>query len=351
VEVNWLYDDLPPHRGMFFKYPLLIWKVVRMERAHGRVDRIKNQGLKRKLSEIIRALAVARNLERIIDKYKNIGTEITYYSYWFFNWALVLSLLKHQSKIKKFVSRTHFGDLYTKPNTKMVLTAYKLLQVDSLVAVSQHGVDYMHNRYPYFKEKIELSYLGVPYCGQGPLPLPDEIFTMVSCSSVVPRKRVDKIIDSISLLEFPVKWIHFGTGKDLEMCKERASEKIVGQKHFEFKGFQSNSAIVDFYRTNAVHLFITLSELEGLPVSLMEAASFGIPLLGTRVFGIPEVCEMNNGVLVEKDDEPEHIANQITQIWKMGINNRMRAASLDVYEKKFKDTRNYIEFYKLYLEV
>ena len=42
---------------------------------------------------------------------------------------------------------------------------------------------------------------------------------------------------------------------------------------------------------------------EGLPISLVEAASWGLPIISTRVGGIPEICRDGiNGFLVEEKD-------------------------------------------------
>ena len=37
-------------------------------------------------------------------------------------------------------------------------------------------------------------------------------FVMVSCSSIVNLKRIDRIVELLSLLRIKVKWYHFGEG-------------------------------------------------------------------------------------------------------------------------------------------
>ena len=44
-----------------------------------------------------------------------------------------------------------------------------------------------------------------------------------------------------------------------------------------------------------VDLFLTVSANEGIPVSIMEAQSFGIPVIATDVGGISEIVNNVNG--------------------------------------------------------
>jgi glycosyltransferase involved in cell wall biosynthesis len=55
-------------------------------------------------------------------------------------------------------------------------------------------------------------------------------------------------------------------------------------------------------------MFISLSAAEGLPVSVMEAISFGIPVVAAAVSGVPEIVTPDTGVLVEVHDRPDAAA-------------------------------------------
>ena len=47
---------------------------------------------------------------------------------------------------------------------------------------------------------------------------------------------------------------------------------------------------------------MNVSESEGIPVSIMEASSFGIPVIATNVGGVGEIVENGyNGLLLNKD--------------------------------------------------
>lgn len=46
-----------------------------------------------------------------------------------------------------------------------------------------------------------------------------------------------------------------------------------------------NQLVYDFYRNNDVDVFVNLSESEGIPVSIIETISFGVPVVATDVGG------------------------------------------------------------------
>ena len=59
-------------------------------------------------------------------------------------------------------------------------------------------------------------------------------------------------------------------------------------------------------KLNSADVFILPSYAEGLPISILEAMSYGLPIISTRVGGIPEVVsDMRNGFLVTPGDKDE----------------------------------------------
>ena len=66
----------------------------------------------------------------------------------------------------------------------------------------------------------------------------------------------------------------------------------------EYKGWVSGNEKDQLIKNADV--FILPSYFEGLPISILEAMSFGKPIISTRVGGIPEVVETGvNGILVD----------------------------------------------------
>ena len=104
---------------------------------------------------------------------------------------------------------------------------------------------------------------------------------------------------------------------------------------------------MEFYRTKPVDLFVNTSSLEGLPVSIMEACSFGIPVVATDVGGTKEIVrDGKNGFLLGADFKPETLANDIERICRMTgkERNAMRTASRKIWEENFNAAGNYERF-------
>lgn len=85
-------------------------------------------------------------------------------------------------------------------------------------------------------------------------------------------------------------------GKDLEeMCRSMGLSA-----HVSFEGAIDNSRVDDYLRQ--ANIFILMSYEEGLPISIIEAMRTKLPVIASRVGGIPEqVMEGENGFLLEPD--------------------------------------------------
>ena len=97
----------------------------------------------------------------------------------------------------------------------------------------------------------------------------------------------------------------------------------------------------------AFDAYVCSSVKEGLPYSIMEAMAAGLPVIATKVGGIPELIEENvNGLLVEPRN-PDKLAEKIITVLKgKDLADRLSAQSKDKVEKYFnlarviKDTEN-----------
>lgn len=74
------------------------------------------------------------------------------------------------------------------------------------------------------------------------------------------------------------------------------------------------------------NVYILPSYVEGLPISILEAMNYGLPVISTRVGGIPEILFDNiNGFLVTPGDKLaikkaiDYFIDQPTEILKMGL--------------------------------
>ena len=108
----------------------------------------------------------------------------------------------------------------------------------------------------------------------------------------------------------------------------------------------SNEKILDFYAEQFVDLFINLSDSEGIPVSIMEALSAGIPVLATNVGGTGECVGQENGFLVEKITPVEEIASVVYNYFVSNAECiiRKRTIAYEFWKGNYEAGKNYTSF-------
>ena len=285
------------------------------------------------------------------DKLKNILTQqsiniqpITLYSYWFNDWASMLAIVKQMGMREKLISRTHGFDFDEQQQGRGYhpFRYVELPKFDKVFQVSKYGQNYISKRFPRAKN-IEVSKLGVTEKGTNPISK-DKLCQIVSCSNFVPLKRVHLIVEILSQLSIPFHWTHFGAGKGMKEVEGKA-EKLLNKDSFTFKGYVANKELIQWYKTNSVDLFVNVSNLEGLPVSLMEAISFGIPVVGCNICGVPEIVTKQTGILLEVDFNPKQAASILEYFLESNArNSSFRKGVKDFWKENFDADKNYMDF-------
>jgi glycosyltransferase involved in cell wall biosynthesis len=275
------------------------------------------------------------------------GEKILLYTYWFDHITLGLGKLKPGYPNQVLVSRGHSFDIYAERHRPAYIPfrSETFAGVARLMLASENARSYLLNRYPENQAKLEVFPLGTPDPPGENQPSEDGTVRIVSCSRLVPVKRVDLIIRSLISLatdhpDRPFEWYHFGDGP-LMSSLARMLDGLPGNIHMEMCGHLPNEAVMDFYQTHPVDLFINLSRSEAIPVSIMEAQSYAIPVVATAVGGTPEIVSDENGHLLSADPAPDEVA---TAIWGLAQSPQIfqkRRASRENWEANYRAEVNY----------
>lgn len=304
--------------------------------------------------------ALAMENYRLLKK-KNIipkDETVIYYSYWYTFYTYSMTKYKRKYPNLKIVTRTHRFDLYDEAYRgrrqpfKMTMDS----NIDKVIFISNQGKRYYLNRY-LLKDgkKYSVNLIGTLK--------PDDIailqtektkdtFRLVSCSAIIPVKRIEFIIHALSMLEENVEWIHFGDGSENQNIMLLAKQLLSNKNNIKYTlhGYIRNEEIHKYYQTNYVDCFISTSLSEGLPVSIQEAISFGIPIIATDVGGVAELFE-NNGILLSANPKPEEIADAIKRVIHIekNIYLRWRENSTNIWKQKYnakENSRIFVEMLK-----
>ncbi len=148
----------------------------------------------------------------------------------------------------------------------------------------------------------------------------------------------------------PIIYHHFGDGPDFELFRRKLA-KLSSNIEVILHGRVNNNCIYEFYKNNSVDIFINLSLHEGVPVSIMEAMSFGIPCLATNVGATREIVNNINGKLIESDFSIEEVVQTILnaksvewiekrylaqEFWRKNYNAEVNYLKLNLFFNKIK---------------
>lgn len=131
------------------------------------------------------------------------------------------------------------------------------------------------------------------------LGLPASGRILLSVGHMTARKGFDLVLEALALLHAPdLSLVIAGDGEEREAL-ERQAERLGLRGRVFFPGAVLNRDLPDWY--SAADLFVLASSREGWPNVLCEAQAMGLPVVATRVWGVPEIVDSPSlGILVEE---------------------------------------------------
>lgn len=239
-------------------------------------------------------------------KYYIVRNKIdTIYTYWNHKHTYASCLLKEDGLIKSVVSRCHRFDIYEEERKGGYIPLKRIFKdhVDLILPISKSQMNYYSTTYGFEISNIKLARLGVDIPNTLCEPEAGKKINVLSVSYFRPIKRVDLIMKSLydfaeSNKDWDVTWTHIGGSEhEISNFTSKYHELLQGSLKVVFKGSLSNKEVRIFYQDNKVDVFVNSSGSEGVPVSIMEAMSYGVPVLASNVGSThellpPKACEL-----------------------------------------------------------
>lgn len=203
----------------------------------------------------------------------------------------------------------HAHDIFV----ERVMLATKLREATFIAAISNFNREFLAREVgPWVREKTHIVHCGIvpsQYAARRPPPGPDETFEIITIGSLQPYKGQRYLLEACALLrdqglKFRCRIIGGGELRpDLEA--QLTDLKLAGL--VELLGPQPQDEVARLLPT--AHCYVQPSiitpsgKMEGIPVSLMEAMSCGLPVVATQLSGVPELVRPEEtGVLVPPAD-------------------------------------------------
>jgi glycosyltransferase involved in cell wall biosynthesis len=171
-------------------------------------------------------------------------------------------------------------------------------EAQALVFLSEGAASNFLNLYSQYKEKVFVVPNGLPDLGKTKFlsKSDSEKIRIVTVGTVCMRKGHDIIVDAMISLDFELRQNYelyvIGDGPLLDVLKEKCDKNNINNIIFV-----GASKEVDKYLSNA-DVFLLASRDEGLPMAIIEALRCKLPIIGTKVGGIPDMINEKNGWLI-----------------------------------------------------
>lgn len=133
------------------------------------------------------------------------------------------------------------------------------------------------------------------------LEIPDGATVFLAMGNARPEKGFEDLLSAAAILRDELGSDAFGVliagrlGRDAYSRALRATHERLGLgKVVQFLGYRSDTRAL----YSAAHAFVLSSRSEGLPMVVLEAMTAGLPIVATRVGGVPDALEDGAGILV-----------------------------------------------------
>ena len=221
--------------------------------------------------------------------------------------------------------------------------SFSIKKSDIIVTPSQHLKNFILNLG--FKNKIEIINNGVFIPEESTNIFTNDQINITIVSRLVSHKNIDKIINAISDLNSPLINLNIiGDGPELNQLQKISLESN-NKDNIIFHGKLNRDDINHIFLKSDI--YIQASNYEGLPHSLLEAMSYGIPVLCTPVGECKEILgNEDRGYILDLPVSKNNIKSKISEIiGEKDIANKKGERGKDFINEKYNLT-NLFNLYK-----
>lgn len=158
------------------------------------------------------------------------------------------------------------------------------------------------------KAKVETIYNGVNF---SQFTLSAEKFdqtSLIFIGNMIKTKGIYELLNAVKTMIGSGSYFHLhmvGNGPEIDNIKTLLITNNL-QQSVTVHGTINHHQVVDLLQK--CHVLVLPSYQEGVPNVIMEALACGVPVVATKVGGIPEVVNDNNGVLINHHNEGDIVA-------------------------------------------
>lgn len=217
--------------------------------------------------------------------------------------------------------------------------SFSIKKSDIVVTPSQHLKNFILNLG--FKNKIEIINNGVFIPEENTNIFTNDQINITIVSRLVSHKNIKKIIRAISDLNDPLIYLNIiGDGPELNQLQKISLESN-NKDNIIFHGKLNRDDINHIFLKSDI--YIQASNYEGLPHSLLEAMSYGIPVLCTPVGECKEILgNEDRGYILDLPVSKNNIKSKISEIiGEKDVANKKGERGKDFINEKYNLTNSF----------
>lgn len=231
--------------------------------------------------------------------------------------STALGLLADERNFK-VVSRVHITELLHMQSPMM--RRLTIGNIARLYATNDFAATTLRRNYPDEAGRITTRPLGSQKASRellGPVPEEDSReLRFISVAHIEPYKRVDRVLDLVKevarrLPGYTIHWTHAGAGSAMVELSRKLAKRLPPNLTVTLAGDVPNSEVHRILTDEPFDWCVMLAKSDGLPVSLCEGASYGVPAIAPATETIGSLVDSSTGIPASTEPDIREIADRI----------------------------------------
>lgn len=203
-------------------------------------------------------------------------------------------------------------------------------------------------------DRLDVVHVGIPvdqFTRSSPPQAPERDPRILYIGRLVPEKGQAVLLEAVALLAARGRLVEVtlaGEGS-LRSDLEQRAEQLGIARQVDFLGAVGQDRLRELYE--GASIFCLPSFAEGVPVVLMEAMAMGLPVVSTRITGIPELIEDGVGGLLVAPGRPDELADRLE--WLLSnpaLRRELGDQGREAVLREFDAERSAAQLYELFQE-
>jgi len=236
----------------------------------------------------------------------------------FANAAASVAMLAAKLAGISFSFTAHAYDIFI---DKLLLPA-KLEAAAFVASISQFNLDYLRQQYPEAaaRARLELVRNGIDPQRFHPLPHPPGVPPLIlAVGRLVETKGFHVLVETCARLRqegLACRCLIVGEGPEMRRLQQMVADHGLGDR-VELPGQLPPEELLPYFQRAdllAMPACVRNNDQDGIPTVLIEAMAMEMPVVATRVSGIPELVRDNETGLLVNPDDPQALAAALARV-------------------------------------